>query len=292
MTNDDLQHQLDAAVAAMRELDDDRAAGRISAADHAELKQRSERQAAVLLKRLRQQDAEAASHTATPPGGSGAHVSARRPIGARLHGPVAMTLGGVLLVVLGVAVGVVLGRASSDVNASDARGESTNGVASRSASDARGEAPAASPAGAAQPSAELAAIAREVERDDAPTTRLLAFAHLALDQGQLPAAITAYKRVLAREPKNVEAITHIGVILYQGDHVDAALARIDEAIRIDPRYGHAQWDRAQILFNARKDYAGAIGAIDAFLAVNPTGADAERARSMLSEARRQIKAGP
>lgn len=38
----------------------------------------------------------------------------------------------------------------------------------------------------------------------------------------------------------------------------------------------------------KKDYAGAIGALDAFLTVNPTGEDADRARSLLAEARRQV----
>jgi lipoprotein NlpI len=70
-----------------------------------------------------------------------------------------------------------------------------------------------------------------------------------------PLAIPAHKRVLARDPKNTEALTHVGLVLYSANHVDQALARIDEALRIDPAYAHAHWDRANILYETKKDPA-------------------------------------
>jgi tetratricopeptide (TPR) repeat protein len=262
---DEIKSRLEAAYAGIRELDEDLAAGRLSAGDHADLKRRSERQAAGLLKQLRQ--AEQGEERRPPPAG--------RPgpaLGARLKSPVGLTIAGVLLVVVGVALGVLLGRSTSDERAA---AMAPNPAAGRAAGPV---------------STELDALRKEVETDDAPTRKLLGFAHLALDEGQLPAAIWAYKRVLAREPKNVEAITHVGIILYQGQHVEQALAKIDDALRIDPSYAHAHWDRAQILFTGKKDYAAAQRALEGFLALVPVGEDADRARAMLGEARRQAGA--
>lgn len=264
---EDLQRQLDAVYAAIQELDEDLAAGRMSEADHAELRRRSERQAAALLKRVRQAEQEAHQ---PPLLGTGPGPS----VGARLRSPLVLTLGAVVLVVLGVAVGLLLGRSTSDERA----GVGPGAVAM-----------SAAPSGAAV-SAELETLRKEVEGESAPTKKLLAFAHLALDEGQVPAAIWAYKRVLAREPKNAEAITHMAIILYQGGHVDQAVARIDEALRIDPKYAHAHWDRAHMLFTGKTDYPAAARALETFLALVPTGEDADRARAMLAEARRQ--AGP
>ncbi len=265
---DDVKRRLETAYTGIRELDEDLAAGRLSASDHAELKQRSERQAALLLKQLRQAEREEERGGRQPAGGPGP------ALGAKLKSPVGLTVGAVALLVLGVGVGVLLGRSTSEERAALAR-----------------PAPAVGRAPGAAVSTELDALRKEIEKDNAPTKKLLAFAHLALDEGQIPAAIWAYKRVLAHEPKNVEAITHMGIILYQGKHVDQALAKLDEALSIDPGYAHAHWDRAHMLFTGKQDYAAAERALEAFLALMPTGEDAERARAMLEEARRQTSAG-
>ena len=266
---DEVKRRLEAAYTAIRELDEDLAAGRLSASDHGELKQRSERQAALLRKQqLREAERQEERRRLGPAAAPAA------TLGGRLKSPVGLTVGAVVLLVLGVGVGILLGR---------------------SASDERGAVPAASMStagrGPAAPvSSDLEALRKDVEAESAPTRKILAFAHLALDEGQIPAAIWAYKRVLAREPKNAEAITHMGIILYQGKHVDQALAKIDEALAIDPGYAHAHWDRAQILLTGKGDHAAAARALEACLALVPTGDDADRARAMLEETRRQTSA--
>jgi len=90
-------------------------------------------------------------------------------------------------------------------------------------------------------------LAREIERNDTPTQTLLDCAHLALDQREFAVAIPASKRVLGREPKNAEALTPAGFILYTANHVDRALARIDQGLRVDRKYALSRWDRARIL---------------------------------------------
>jgi tetratricopeptide (TPR) repeat protein len=264
---DELQRQLETAYAAIHELDEDLAAGRISKADHAELKSRSERQAAALVVRLRRADAPAGRPRAT---GSTGTRAGRRPA---LRSPLVLTLAGVALVSFGLAVGVLVARFSSDERPS----------MGASAPEPGGIVAGAPRAG----SAALERLRMEAEPENASTKKLLTFARLALDEGEIPAAITAYKRVLAREPKNPEALTHIGVILYQGNHVDEALRRIDEALVADPAYAPAHFDRAHILLNARRDYPAAARSLERFLALVPSGQDADRARAMLDQARRQ-----
>lgn len=185
---------------------------------------------------------------------------------ARLWSPGGIVIIAVLLVGVGIGGGVALGRRAPEPP---------------SAPSTRPAAP-----GAVAMSPDLQSLARDVEREDAPTQKLLEFAHLALDQRQFALAIPTYKRVLARDPKNPEALTHIGLILYRANHVDQALARIDEALRIDPRYAHAHWDRAHILYETKKDLAGAAKSFEAFLVLAPKGQDADRARSLLAEIRR------
>jgi tetratricopeptide (TPR) repeat protein len=123
--------------------------------------------------------------------------------------------------------------------------------------------------------------------DDAPTPTLLEMAHGALDQGRFDEARSTYQRVLTRDPRNVEAITHLGAVAYQEGRVDEALAKVDEALRIDPGYIHAHWDRTQYLFYGKRDFPGTVKAGEAFLRVLPKGADAENVRRLIAEAQAQ-----
>jgi tetratricopeptide (TPR) repeat protein len=279
---EDLKRQLDAAYTAIQELDEDLAAGRLSAADHAELKTRSERHAAGLLARLREvehgSDGRAARSRVAQPA-----------LGARLRSPLALAIAAAALLFFGVVLGVLIARFTGD----DAAVAST-GTPPAGAGPSPGMAgipPAGGPAGqggaggqAVSPA--LAALQKQVEAENAPIATLLEFANLALDEGHVPAAIWGYKRVLAREPKNVQAITKIGMILAQGNHVDGALKRLDEAIAIDPRYAPAHSSRAQVLFHGKQDYRAAMASLETYLKLAPKGADAERARTMLAEARK------
>ncbi len=216
-----------------------------------------------MLKRPRHPEAEGGQTLTTA-------APARPAPGGWLSRPLVLTLGAILLLVAGAGIGVLLGRSTPE--------ERTSGLPL--GSGARETPGAVSP--------ELDALRKEVETEDVPTRALLAFGHLALDEGQVPTAIRAYKRVLAREPRNAEAITHMGIILYEGGHVEQALARVDEALTIDPSYVHARWDRAQMLFAGKKDFSAAGRALEDFLRLVPTGDDALRARAMLEEARRQV----
>jgi outer membrane protein assembly factor BamD (BamD/ComL family) len=137
----------------------------------------------------------------------------------------------------------------------------------------------------------LDALRKDVEVENPPIKKLLAFANQALEEGHVPAAIWGYKRVMSREPKNVEAITQIGLILAQGNHMDQGLARIDEAISIDAKYPKAYWNKANILFHGKGDFAGAAASLETYLKLVPTGEHAEQARTLLAEARTQAANG-
>ncbi len=278
----DLKRQLEAAYAAIHEIDEDLAAGRISAEDHADLKLRSERQAVALVTALSEAE-RATPHGVSAPAAAGR--PARHHETSRAHrarSPLMLAIGGLAVLAFGITLGVVGTRflANDPVT-------STATAATGPQAGAMSGAPAAK---AVSPA--LDALRKDVETENPPIAKLNAFAHQAMDEGQTAAAIWAYKRVLAREPKNVEAITHIGLILYQGNHVDQALARIDEALAIDPKYAHAHWDRANILATAKQDDRGAIAALEKFLALVTTGEDADRARTMLADARKRLAAGP
>jgi tetratricopeptide (TPR) repeat protein len=262
----DVKRQLEAMYEAIEALDADLSAGRLGVDEHGRRRAEREREAGRLFVSLRR-----AQRETRPPRTQPAATAAMRL--AWLRNPLVMAPAALLLVAVGVGAGV---------------------TASRWLTGPQGGAPVDPPAGT--PSAivseiELQALRRAADRDETPVPSLLQFAHVALDQGKLDEARKAYGRVLAREPRNVEAITHLGGVLFQKGGVAEALAKVEEALRIDPRYTH--WDRTQYLFHGKRDFPAAVKAAEAFLAVVPDGPDAETVRKLMAEARQQArKAAP
>jgi cytochrome c-type biogenesis protein CcmH/NrfG len=114
---------------------------------------------------------------------------------------------------------------------------------------------------------------------------MLDAARASLAQGRYGEAIAAYQAVLKRDPKNVEAMTHLGLIVALGGHADAALETFDRALAIDPSYPPALLYQGQVLYEAKRDTAGAVRSWEKFLAVVPTGEDHERVKGLIAEAR-------
>jgi len=138
---------------------------------------------------------------------------------------------------------------------------------------------------------QIARLTAQVASNPGDVKSLLELAHLYLDQRQHPDAMKAYQAVLAVQPDNPEALTHMGVLLYEAGRLEAALAHIDRALAADPRYAHALWDKGWILLHGKQDTAGAVQAWERFLAVSPTGADAEKVRRFLSAVKADKKGG-
>jgi cytochrome c-type biogenesis protein CcmH/NrfG len=261
---DETRHALEGdkllALQALRELDWDHQAGLLSDDDHAELRARYEARATAILKRL-----DALGPAPMPP----APRPARAPAGARVpwtQRPAVLTAGAIAVLLFGVVLGALAVRHTAP------------------------EPPAAGPMAAAEAVPE-ASGGGGAPLPPAMLEGMLRAAHQALDAGQYADAIAAYKAVLKREPRNVEAITHLGVILAHAGHAEEALQAFDRALAIDPDYAHALWDKAQLL-HQRQDYAGAIAAWERFVAVGPAGADREQALARIRDARARLAAAP
>jgi len=114
---------------------------------------------------------------------------------------------------------------------------------------------------------------------------MLQAARESLSEGRYSEAIAAYQAVLKRDPKNVDAMTHLGLIVAIGGHADSALETFDKALAIDPDYAPALLYRGQVLYEAKKDVAGAVRSWERFVKVAPSAADRERVKKLIAEAK-------
>jgi cytochrome c-type biogenesis protein CcmH/NrfG len=276
------------ALRAIRELEAEHQAGLLTDDDHAELRARLEAGASAILKRL---DALPPPVAPVPAPDKKAAAGRKAPQRAAVAAPAAaaaapwtqrplvLTGGALGILVFGVVLGVLVVR-----NTAPAPPE-TMAPPPMAALPGLGE--GAAPGGA-PPGAE-----GEAPRPIPPAMLegMLRAAHQALDSGEYQQAIAAYKAVLKRHPDNVDAITHLGIILAIAGHADDAVKAFDRALAIQPDYPHALWDKGRVLFE-RENYAGAIAAWERFVAVSPPGDDRTRAQDLVKEARTKLAAAP
>ncbi len=206
--------------------------------------------------------------------GPAATIRAAAPVAARHRAawrhPLALGACAVALLVFGVALGAGIVRYTTPEPPSATAMTGSRPLASLEP----GPAPAA-------PGAAPRAVTPEMLRG------MLQAARASLFEGRYGEAIAAYQAVIKRDPQNVDAMTHLGLIVAIGGHAESALETFDKALAIDPNYPPALLYRGQVLYESKRDAAAAIRSWEKFLAVAPPGEDRDRVAKMIAE----VKAG-
>jgi tetratricopeptide (TPR) repeat protein len=271
----DAREQLDedrrAALRTLRELEFEHAAGHVSDADYADLRARYESETATILTELDRLGAAAPTAAREP-----ADTVSAPPRPGWRH-PAAIGVAAVALVTFGVGLGVGIVRYTEPDQTAGAPMPGSRPMAGMDAPSA-----ANAPRGPVTP---------EMLQGMLQAARASLFAR------RYNEAIAAYQAVLKRDPNNVDATTHLGliaVIAAQGQHgpemVDRALDLFDRALALDPNYPPALLYRGQVLYEVRKDVPGAIKSWEKFVAVAPPGEDRDRVAKMLADARAEAGA--
>ena len=107
-----------------------------------------------------------------------------------------------------------------------------------------------------------------------------------------PKAIEAFKKVLAADPNNPEAHSYMGFILVQAGHGDGALMAFDKALSQAPNFPMALWGKGMVLYQDKKDFAGAREILERLLNLLPRGRTTKRDRQSARRDpgdRRQLK---
>jgi len=272
----ELSEEKDAVYRALKEIEFDHEAGHLSEEDYRPLRHRYESRAAELIHAL---DA-----LAPAPGRKSerAHAEAAAAPGRRgwTRHPAVLAGGAALLLVFGVFLGLNVGRFTQAEQAAMPPG------GRMAVPEAPGMVATPSIPGATDP----APAGREPPASPIPPevmTRMLEAALQSLRAGQYQQAISAYQAILKRDPRNVDAMTHMGLIVAIGGHGDSALETFEKALRIDPNFAPAYLYRGQVLYEAKQDYPGAIKAWERFLVLVPSGEGHDQVKALIEKARSQ-----
>jgi len=232
----------------LNDLDFDFQAGKLSQSDYVTLKQEIEAKAATVLQEISSLPPDAIAKS--PP----------RPAPARIRPQQASAVqfqlwkiiaGGTFLLLFGLALGVMLTKAARP------RGSENDTIT--------GDFLTGTPSG----SAELRAALDEGKQ--------------AFEKQDFPKAIEAFKKVLATEPNNPEAHSYMGFILVQAGHGDGALMAFDKALSQAPNFPMALWGKGMVLYQDKKDYAGAREIFQRLLNLVPPGEERNEVVKVLAE---------
>ena len=262
---------------ALRELDFDHEAGHLSEDDYRGLRDAYEGRAAAVLRALDALGAPA------PPRAVASRAAATAGAGRSwTRSPGALGVGAVLLLAFGVLLGVSVGRFTEPDPMAPG-----SGVAAMPPPVSRAPTgPSAGPVSPAEPASPGASGGTGSTRPLSPEmlAGMLEAARQSLFAGRYTEAIAAYQAVLKRDPRNVNAMSHLGYIVALGGHADAALETFDKALAIDPNYPPAYFFRGQVLAEAKGDPAGAARAWERFLVLVPSGPEHDQVKTLLAEA--------
>lgn len=263
----ELLRQKGELYAQIRDLDFDYAAGSIAEADYRQTRGQIEAAAAETLKALEGLGAGAAVPPPLPmerprpsPAARGRAGAASGTRGLRL----ALLLTGVLG--LGLALGYFLATSLGPRGPDGSPTGSTGGLGM----------------GRASPLASADRLADRLEE-----------ARALVDRGEAGKAFEIYRGILERDPRNVEAITQLGVILARTRSFDEAHLAFDKALSIDPNAPLPLWEKGLAYFQAGRPRDG-VKVWETLIAVAPTDARAAMARQMLARVRESMgrPAGP
>jgi tetratricopeptide (TPR) repeat protein len=261
----ELEEEKSALYRALRELEFDHDAGHLSDPDFQSLRERYESRAGVLITELDALGPEPPRRAPAEP----ALARTETPRASWTRHPATFAAGAAVLVIFGVIIGVNAGRFTERDETFTPPG-------------ARIPVPGPPPSPVGPPMARL-----EPGKPIPPEmlAGMLQAARQSLFEGRYSEAIAAYQAVLKRDERNVDAMTHLGLIVAVGGHADSALETFDKALKIDPKYAPAYLYRGQVLYEQKQDYAGAVAAWERFMALVPKGEDRDRVAELVARAK-------
>jgi cytochrome c-type biogenesis protein CcmH/NrfF len=241
-------------VEALRELEFDHRAGKLSSADYQELRALYERRAGDARAREEQTRLEMAARPIVDERRVAPGTRPRRRAWR-------WAAAGVGLLTFGIATGLVLGRALRERGEGSMTGDALTGTRQTSA---------------------LA----DLQTRDLGT--LLAAGRGALERQDYPTALRAFSRALEIDPGQPVANAYQGLLLHRGGHSDRALAAFERALARDPRLAPALWGKGLVLYEARGRPAEALQVWQQLLMLELSDEDREHVERAAAEARAKV----
>lgn len=155
-------------------------------------------------------------------------------------------------------------------------------------------APSATQTAISQPSAavvnesELSAYREILARDPKNAQAAVKAGNLLYDAQRYTEAIGFYEQAFALVPSDINVSTDLGTALWYAGRPDQALAQYEKSLAISPTHAQTLFNVGIVRADGKRDYVGAVAAWESLLKTNPGYPDIAKVRSLITDARAKM----
>jgi len=149
--------------------------------------------------------------------------------------------------------------------------------------------PAAAPAGVpALNESELQTYRDILTRDPKNVRAAVELGNRLYDAGQYAEAVTYYQQAWSLDPTNVGVSTDLGTALWYLGRPDDAIQQFERSLALDPGHAQTLFNLGIVRRDGKQDLKGAVEAWERLRALNPSSAEAQRAGTLIEQARQRM----
>ncbi len=112
------------------------------------------------------------------------------------------------------------------------------------------------------------------------------------DAGRYAEAVPAYQQAFALDPRNINVSTDLGTALWYSGRADEALAQSGKSLAIDPNHAQTLFNRGSCITTASRTSPKALQSWERLLAANPNYPDRAKVQQLIDQARQKVQATP
>jgi cytochrome c-type biogenesis protein CcmH/NrfG len=131
----------------------------------------------------------------------------------------------------------------------------------------------------------LGAYRDMLARDPRNLQAAISAGNLLYDAKRYSESVPFYQQALAIDPRNVNVSTDLGTAFWYSGRPDEALAQFARSLEINPTHEQTLFNLGIVKSDGKADYAGAVAAWERLLATHPGYPNASNVRRMIAEAR-------
>jgi len=153
-------------------------------------------------------------------------------------------------------------------------------------------APSGAPPGGLVDERQVQALRDIVARDPRNVQAATQLGNMLYDAGRYAEAVPAYQQAFALDSKNVNVSTDLGTALWYSGRADEALAQYEKSLAIDPNHAQTLFNRGIVFNDGKQNLPQAIQSWERLLASNPAYPDRAKVEQLIEQTRQKVSSTP
>jgi cytochrome c-type biogenesis protein CcmH/NrfG len=152
--------------------------------------------------------------------------------------------------------------------------------------------PAAGVPTAALDERQLQILRDVVAKDPKNLQAVTQLGNMLYDAGRYSEAVPPYQQAFALDPRNVNLSTDLGTALWYSGRADEAIAQYEKSLAIDPNHAQTLFNRGIVFHDGKQDLPQAIQSWERLLASNPNYPERAKVEQLIEQTKQKVGNNP